>query len=128
MLVASCKQPASKKPIQPPKGELAFLVQYNNRTPSTVGFLTNHIVERRLANLMKEDFEKFLTAAKTETPIQVNDKNNCVRAIFLSDTFPKTVYSEIVIDINRDAFWVECNSDGAPKKWADYPSYPKPVF
>lgn len=106
LFVASCNtnQPKAdnKKPATP-KGELAFLLQYNGRMPSDVGFTTNHIVERRLANLMKADFQPFRDSLGTEYPLVVDTVNYVVKAYYGD----KLIHQQILIDVANDAFWVD---------------------
>ncbi|MFM2307531.1 MAG: hypothetical protein RLZZ367_2200 [Bacteroidota bacterium] len=103
---ASCNNnqhsPDNKKPAAP-KGELAFLLQYNGRMPSDVGFTTNHIVERRLANLMKADFQPFRDSLGTEHPLVVDTVNYIVKAYYGG----KLIHQQILIDVANDAFWVD---------------------
>ena len=80
LLMSSCNQ-QSTKPSQA-KGELAFLLQYNNRLPSDVGFLTNHIMERRVANLLKEKYEPFIQSIGEELPLRVDSVKQVVFAFY----------------------------------------------
>lgn len=126
LFVASCNtnQPKAdnKKPAAP-KGELAFLLQYNGRMPSDVGFTTNHIVERRLANLMKENFQPFRDSLGTEYPLVVDTVNYIVKAHYGG----KLIHQEIVIDVANDAFWVDYMRPDTTLHFADNTSLMKPV-
>ena len=54
-----------------PKGEFAFLLNYNGQMPEDVGLLTNHIVQRRLANVMKDSMLSYVRTAAYAKPIFV---------------------------------------------------------
>ncbi|HRG89915.1 MAG TPA: hypothetical protein PLW44_12905 [Chitinophagales bacterium] len=126
LFVASCNtnQPKAdnKKPAAP-KGELAFLLQYNGRMPSDVGFATNHIVERRLANLMKENFQPFRDSLGTEYPLVVDTVNYIVKAHYGG----KLIHQEIVIDVANDAFWVDYMRPDTTLHFADNSTLMRPA-
>jgi hypothetical protein len=105
-----------------PKGELAFLLQYNSRLPSDVGFLSNHIMERRLANLLKNDFEKFTSNIHLENLIIVDTATFVVHAVFPSDSARNKNYAVVTIDVMHDAIWL----DYEEKHFAESPSLLKP--
>ncbi len=128
LIATSCHQNAVKEKASLPKGELAFLLQYNNRLPSEVGFLTNHVVERRIANLLKNDFESFVASTKFETPLKVNTENNCVYAAYYEDTLHHMISAEIIIDVTNDAVWLAWQQGSYKLKKADYNGLPKPKF
>ncbi len=125
-LTASCNSNQhstdSKKPATP-KGELAFLLQYNSRMPSDVGFATNHIVERRLANLMKENFQPFRDSLGTEYPLIVDTVNYIVKAHYGG----KLIHQEIVIDVANDAFWVDYMLPDTTLHFADNSCLKRPL-
>ncbi len=100
LLMSSCNQ-QSTKPSQA-KGELAFLLQYNNRLPSDVGFLTNHIMERRVANLLKEKYEPFIQSIGEEHPLRVDSVKQVVFAFYGDNQ----VHQSITVDVANDAIWV----------------------
>ena len=125
-ITACNNQPASnntyKKPAAP-KGELAFLLQYNGRMPSDVGFTTNHIVERRLANLMKENFQPFRDSLGTEYPLVVDTVNYIVKAHYGGEF----IHQEIVIDVANDAFWVDYMRPDTTLHYTDNTSLKRPL-
>ena len=126
LFVASCNtnQPnADNKKPAAPKGEMAFLLQYNGRMPSDVGFTTNHIVERRLANLMKENFQPFRDSLGTEYPLVVDTVNYIVKAHYGGEF----IHQEIVIDVANDAFWVDYMRPDTTLHYTDNTSLKRPL-
>jgi hypothetical protein len=103
-------------------GETAFLLQYNSLLPSDVGFLSNHIMERRLANLLKNDFEKFTGNIHFENPIAVDTTTFVVRAVFPTNSARNKNYAVVTIDVMHDAIWLDYDR----KHFAESPSLPKP--
>lgn len=111
----------------PPKGELAFLLKYGGQMPSDVGLLTNHVVERRLANMMKDSFQVFIKKAAFDRPIIVAEKYNMVAATFFADedrTIPAAI---LLIDVKKDAFWAMYYNKGDAVNFTDHPSLPYPT-
>lgn len=102
------------------------MLAYNRQMPDDVGFLTNHVVERRLANLLKSDFELFMAQTHNALPIQVDTLSNLIMAAFLKDSLSKEVKATIFIDVAKDAFWVDFKKGDSVMSYADYPSYHKP--
>lgn len=113
---------AAPKPLPKPKGELAFLLQYNHRLPSEVGFLTNHIMERRMANLMKENYEPFMKDLAEEYPLVVDTVSQVVYARFNGSQGPKLV----TISVAEDALWVDYAIGDTALRFADRTSLQKP--
>lgn len=81
-----------------PKGELAFLLQYNNKNPQDVGFLSNHIVTRRLANIWKDKTASIQQLEPFGEQIKVEE--NTVTASFISTNGKAFL---ILIDVWQDA-------------------------
>lgn len=105
-----------------PKGELAFLLQYGGRLPDDVGFLTNHIVERRLAGIMKDSFQVLSTKTAYSTPITVAAKEGFVAAKYFNDKEKLDLSSMIIIDTRNDIFWVYYYNADSLVKFTDNPS------
>lgn len=107
------------------QGELKFLLEYNGKFPSQVGFMTNHIVERRLANLLKEDFEAFQKAeGLCELPLVVN--GDVVTAHFTTCADTKVIVRNISFDAAQDAVWVAEKRGGRASVKADHPKLNMP--
>jgi hypothetical protein len=116
--------PAPVATETPSKGEFAFLLKYNGEMPSDVGFLTNHVVERRLASILKDSFQVFMRLTKYDRPIVVDGQQ--VAALFYSDsdrTMPSAVVS---IDVANDAIWAEYLSGDSTILYTDHPSLEPP--
>ena len=124
LLLNSCNQ-QPEKPVYP-KGELAFLLQYHNRLPTDVGFLTNHIVARRVANLMKENFILLVNQQKEETPLVVDSIRNVVKAVYTKHKDGKQVVAQVTVDVANDAVWVDYFKPDTVLQYADRPSLIKP--
>lgn len=110
-----------------PKGELAFLLQYGGRLPEDVGFLTNHVVERRLANLMKDSFAVLSTKTAYSTPITVEPTQGFVSAKYFNDRERQDLASMIIIDAANDVFWVYYYNGDQMVKFTDNPSTTMPA-
>ena len=124
LLVNSCRHsPAKPAPL---KGELVFLLQYNNRFPTDVGFLTNHIIERRMANLMKENYEPFINEPKTETPLVVDSVTKVITAVFVSNNADKHLIEKVTVDVVNDALWVDYFKADTVLHYADRTSLKRP--
>lgn len=111
---------------QTPKGELAFLLKYNGQMPGDVGFLTNHVVERRLANMLKDSFEIFMHKAAFDRPIMVDEQSHVVAAMFYADSERLEPSVNVLIDVDKDAIWVDYLSEDSIIEYADHPSISKP--
>ena len=124
LLLTCCNQPKQSKSTSP-KGELAFLLQYNNRLPSDVGFLTNHIMERRVANLLKENFQPFMHGLGNEHPLIIDTNRQIIRAPF--GNFE--ICQSVIVDVANDAIWITYNDliKDSSFVWADHPSLEKPL-
>lgn len=128
----SCNRPDSTAKTtdweNPVKGELHFLLDYNHRMPEDVGFLTNHVVERRMANLLKDDFEFFIAHTHYANVILADTLSNIVMATFREDSLSEKIVASILIDVAKDAFWIDLNRGDSVISYADYPSSEKPVL
>ncbi|HLP20623.1 MAG TPA: hypothetical protein VK174_09995 [Chitinophagales bacterium] len=122
--LSGCNQQPKPKPV--PKGELAFLLQYNNRLPSDVGFLTNHIMERRMANLMKENFKPFRDSLGGENPIFVDTIQHIVMAYFNGKRNNIRHVGFITVDVANDAIWIDYAIGNRAQRYADRTSLSKP--
>ncbi len=125
LLLNSCHQPQQTEQVMP-KGELVFLLQYNNRLPSEVGFLTNHIMERRLANLMKENYEPFIKEPKEENPLFVDTIHDVVIANYVKYKTGEEMVERVTVDVANDAIWVDYIKPGTVLHYADRTSLHKP--
>ncbi len=119
-ILSSCNQPTKKS--EPLKGELVFLLQYNNRLPSDVGFLTNHIMERRMANLMKDDYQPFMQNLGNESPLVVDTLRNVVFAYYGN----KVIQQNITVDVANDAIWIDYTKPDTVLHYADRTSLHRP--
>jgi hypothetical protein len=81
-----------------PKGELAFLLNYNGKLPNDVGFLSNHIITRRLANMWKEKTVDILKLEPLGDTIRVT--GNLITARF---SYASNISFQIQIDAGKDA-------------------------
>jgi hypothetical protein len=126
LFVYSCNIKSKEPGDETPKGELAFLLQYQGRLPNDVGFLTNQVVQRRLANMMKDSFQVFMRVTKYDRPIEVSKPDNIVIAQFFSDSDRSMPSANVMIDISQDAIWVEYLSGDSIIEFTDHQSLPKP--
>jgi hypothetical protein len=126
-MVCSCniKSPSSVQSDEP-KGELAFLLQYQGKLPNDVGFLSNQVVQRRLANIMKDSFQVFLRATKYDRPIEVSKPEQLITAQFFSDSDRSMPSAYVWISVLQDAIWVEYLSGDSIVEFTDHQSLPKP--
>lgn len=108
------------------KGELGFLTGYAGKLPSDVGFLTNQIIERRLANLLKDELVAFKEDKTVcEMPILVID-SNLVVARYKSCEFDNQILRNICIDVAQDAIWISQVKGGKASIQADHSKLPMP--
>lgn len=128
LFICSC----STKPTAPvqqehiPKGELAFLLNYDGKMPSDVGLLRNQVVQRRLANMLKDSFSVFMSQTVYDRPIAVSKEEQLVFAQFFSDSDRSMPSAELTIDVEQDAMWVEYLSNDSIIEYTDHPSLQKP--
>lgn len=94
--------------------------------PSEVGFLTNHVVERRLANMMKDSFEIFMSNTKYDRPIYVS--GHVVATMFFVDSDRTEASAEVIMDIDKDAIWADYIEMDSLIEFAEQPSLPRPDF
>lgn len=131
-ILSSCYRPGNTLETtfrdKPAKGELHFLLDYNHRMPEDVGFLTNHVVERRMANLLKGDFEFFMAHTTYPNLIMADTLNDIVVATFRGDSLSQKLVATVLIDVAKDAFWVDFNRGDSMISYADYPNSEKPLF
>lgn len=117
LLFACCNRQQTKLTVA--KGELAFLLHYNNRLPSDVGFLTNHIMERRMANLMKENYEPFMRELGSERPLIIDTVKQVIFAQYGNN-------QTITVDVINDALWIDCTFGDTVLHFADRTSLQRP--
>lgn len=113
----ACRQRNSNS--QTPKGEFAFLLKLDGQLPADCGFFSNHIVQRRMANLMKADYQHFFTDSLCETPVHVNDEHY-VYAVLI-DCESHESKRVVAIDVASDAIVVAVKGDHT-KTYEDAPS------
>jgi hypothetical protein len=118
---------ADNKIPAPPKGELVFLLDYDGKLPSDVGFLTNHIMERRLANLLKDSFEVFISRTKYDRPLIVSPEDHAIACMFYADSDRSEPSATVVVDVKNDAIWVDYLAGDSVIEFADRPSLKKPL-
>ena len=109
-----------------PKGELAFLLQYDGKLPSDVGLLRNQVVQRRLANMLKDSFQVFMAKTIYDRPIEVSKQEQLVVAQFFSDSDRAMPSADVMIDVEQDAMWVEYLCGDTIIEFTDHASLPKP--
>lgn len=109
-----------------PKGELAFLLNYNGQMPEDVGLLSNHIVQRRLANMMKDSMLSFVHTAAYAKPIMVIDERQLLVATFFSDSDRTVPAAGLIIDVKNDALWANYWSGDSLLEYTDHPELPMP--
>lgn len=126
VLLASCGLPEKKEPpenIAPEtetiKGELAFLLNYHGKQPEDVGFLTNHIVERRLANLMKDSFQVLETKTAFASPIVVSEKEGLIASKYFYDKELTDLSAMVIVDARQEIFWVYYYNGDSLVKFTD---------
>jgi hypothetical protein len=128
-LLCSCNSTpkAANKTIAPTKGELVFLLDYDGRLPSEVGFLTNHIMERRLASLLKDSFEIFMSKTKYDRPLIVSPEDHAIACMFYADSDRTEPSATVVVDVKNDAIWLDYLTGDSVIEYADRPSLKKPL-
>ena len=109
-----------------PKGEFAFLLKYDGKMPSDVGFLTNHVVERRLANILKDSFQVFISRTRFDRPIMVSVPDHTVAATFFSDSDRTEPSATVTIDVDNDAIWADYLLNDSIIEYTDHASLQKP--
>ena len=128
LLVGSCntKQANEVNANGTPKGELAFLLGYDGKLPSDVGLLRNQVVQRRLANMLKDSFQVFIAKTVYDRPIEIVKQDQLLIAQFFSDSDRAMPSADLVIDVELDAMWVEYLSGDTIIEYTDHPSLKKP--
>ena len=109
-----------------PKGEFAFLLNYNGQLPEDVGLLTNHIVQRRLANVMKDSMLSYVRTAAYAKPILVIENDQLLIATFFSDSDRTEPAAGLIIDVKNDALWANYWSGDSLLEYTDHPELPEP--
>ncbi len=125
-LLYGCNLKQQPQGAASPQGELAFLLQYNGKMPSDVGLLRNQVVQRRLANMLKDSFQVFINSTKYERPIEVSLQQQLVMAEFFSDSDRSQPSANLTIDVQQDAMWVEYLSGDSIIEFTDHKSLPRP--
>ncbi len=124
LALSACNQ-APEQSSEAAKGELKFLLSYSGKLPSDVGFMTNHIVERRLANLLKEKFEDFQKAEELcELPLVV--EGNVITAHYTLCSDQSVIVRNVSIDAAQDAVWVAEKRGCSASVKADHPKLRMP--
>jgi hypothetical protein len=109
-----------------PKGEFAFLLNYNGQMPEDVGLLTNHIVQRRLANVMKDSMLSYVRTAAYAKPILVIENDQLLIATFFSDSDRTEPAAGLIIDVKNDALWANYWSGDSLLEYTDHPELSEP--
>ncbi len=122
--LSACNQQHSASSL--PKGELAFLLQYHNRLPSDVGFMTNHIMERRISNLLKQYYEPFMNETKQENPIEVDSVRSIITVRFTKAQKSNRLVELVMVDVANDAVWVDYYMPHTVLHFADRVSLERP--
>jgi hypothetical protein len=125
-LLYSCNVKPRSESNETPKGELAFLIQYEGKLPNDVGLLRNQVVQRRVANMLKDSFQSFLGVTKYDRPIEVSKPDNIIIAQFFSDSDRSMPSANVMIDVMQDAIWVEYLAGDSIIEFTDHQSLPKP--
>ncbi|MBL7776743.1 MAG: hypothetical protein JNK66_00455 [Chitinophagales bacterium] len=103
-----------------PKGELAFLAQYDGRMPDEVGFLTNHILERRIANLIKDSMDLVAFRKYTAFGDTIHVQHNMVSAVFKCDsTLPSDCRTVVLVDLLNEAIILTITPNGQTRVYSD---------
>jgi hypothetical protein len=111
----------------PAKGEFAFLLDYDGQLPSEVDFLSNHVMERRLANMMKDSFPVFMAKTKYDRPIVVSPEDQSIACMFYADSDRSEPSATLIVDVKNDALWVDYLNGDSVIEFADRPSLKKPM-
>ena len=126
LLYACNTKPKQEVQSDNPKGELAFLLGYDGKLPSDVGLLRNQVVQRRLANMLKDSFGIFMAKTVYDRPIEIVKQDQLLIAQFFSDSDRAMPSADLVIDVEQDAMWVEYLSGDTIIEYTDHPSLRKP--
>lgn len=127
LVLSSCHNQSTKQaPNNRAKGEFAFLLQYDGKMPAEVGFLTNHVVERRLANLLKDSFPVFISKTTFPMPLFVDTVDKYMIGSFYLDAGLNNPGALVLIDVKNDAMWVDYMNGNSEIHFADNPSLQKP--
>ncbi len=126
LLLSACNTTPQKetKANKPLKGEFAFLLQYNGKLPEDVGFLTNHIVERRLANILKDRFQDFMAGTQCGKPIVVD--GSTIHSVYVDCNNDTLEVRRVDIDVADDVVWVSIISPERIEGFTDDNTVPVP--
>lgn len=94
--------------------------------PEDVGLLTNHIVQRRLANVMKDSMLSYVRTAAYAKPILVIENDQLLIATFFSDSDRTEPAAGLIIDVKNDALWANYWSGDSLLEYTDHPELPEP--
>lgn len=119
---------STEEDYQSARGELSFLLDYNGKRPEDVGFLSNHIVERRLANLMKDSFVVLSTKTLFSSPVVTSKQAGIVTAKYYSDKGRTELSAMLIIDTRQEIFWVYYFNGDEMVKFTDNSSVIAPVL
>lgn len=109
-------------------GELSFLLDYNDKIPEDVGFLSNHVVERRLANLMKDSFQVLSTKTLFSSPLVTSKQTGLITAKYYCNRERTELSAVFFIDTRQEIFWVYYFNGGDMVKFTDNSSVMAPVL
>ncbi len=127
MALYGCKQStAGQVAPQHHSSEFSFLYQYAGRRSADVGMFTNHIVNRRLANLLKDKLLPFMDGAKCTDSIQVDAQAYLVAHVRDCDSlwYNKAVF---VASDSLDAIWLGVMEGNRPVIYTERTSLPYPA-
>lgn len=88
--------------------------------------MTNHIMERRVSNLLKERYEPFMLAQKQEQPLEVDTILNTITARFTKDSSNSKLLQLIIVDVANDALWIDYYAPDTVLHFADRLSIERP--
>lgn len=109
-----------------PKGEFAFLLDYEGQIPEDVALLNNQIVRRRLANIMKDSMLSYINTATYGKPIIVMPEEQLLIATFFSDSDRTEPAAGLIIDVKHDALWANYWRGDSLLEYTDHPELPYP--
>lgn len=109
-----------------PKGEFAFLLNYEGQMPEDVGLLNNQIVRRRLVNIMKDSMLNYIHTAAYGKPIIVIAQDQLLIATFFTDSDRTEPSAGLTIDVKNDALWANYWSGDSLLEYTDHPQLPYP--
>lgn len=103
-----------------PKGELAFLAQYDGRMPNDVGFLSNHVMERRIANIIKDSMDLITFRKYTAIGDTLHLQHHMLSAVFTCDsTLPPDCRTIVLVDLMNEAIILTIIHNGQTRVFSD---------